>query len=127
MARKQLPTRCVPVENLPDGPVPGLSQSGVCGEQVCEPPHALECKAQRALLDLKNISFDSLQVHRMENGICLTGIVSVKNTRDMPPIERIVRLACGINHVLNHLVVRVEEGAVEVKVEPVAPRILKRK
>jgi len=109
MPRDTFSSSC-PVELLPDGPVPGLAQSGICGGPHGR-PHEVERTVQRALLSAPDIQFGSLQVHRTENGICLTGTMSVAEGDGSQVIERIVQRASGVLTVLNRLVVQQEEIA----------------
>ncbi|HWL07115.1 MAG TPA: BON domain-containing protein [Planctomicrobium sp.] len=114
MPRYQSPSPLLEATDvLPDGPVPGFAQSGICGEESCKKeehdPHSIERNVQRALLTLTEVSFSSLQVHRMKDGICLTGVMKVPCHCAKPPIERIAGRASGVVRVLNHLMVRTEE------------------
>jgi len=88
-----------------DDPVPGECESGIYGG--CEhTPHEMERLVQRALLSMPRVHFSSLQVHRLEDGVCLTGVVKVSDSADRPNFERIAGTAAGVSQVLNRLVVQ---------------------
>jgi len=95
-----------------DDLVPGECESGIYGERVCVEnrmtPHEMERLAQRALLGMPRVQFSSLQVHRLEDGICLTGVVKVSDSTDRPNFERVAGTAAGVTQVLNRLVVQRE-------------------
>lgn len=90
-----------------DDPVPGDSESCLYGSGVFH-PHKIEENVQRALLSLPNLEFSSLQVHRLADGICLTGVVKVPATGRPPQLERLAAKAAGVQKVLNHLVVQMK-------------------
>lgn len=102
------PEEQLPLENLfcaIDDPVPGDCESGIYGD-LPEEPHELERLAQRALLNMPNVQFSSLQVHRLEDGICLMGVVRVPEDAARPHFERVAGTAAGVSQVLNRLVVQ---------------------
>ena len=84
-------------------PVPGASASCLYGGAY-EQPHAMERGVQRALFEVPHVEFSSLQVHRMQDGVCLTGVVTFDGVE--PDLARIAAQAAGVSHVLNHLVVK---------------------
>ncbi|MCA8995359.1 MAG: hypothetical protein KDA80_00165 [Planctomycetaceae bacterium] len=85
-------------------PVPSSCESGVYGGEY-SPAHQLEIDVQRALLDLPDVSFSSLRVHRLADGICLTGMVRCSsNVRDKVP--SLAAQIAGVDRVLNRLVIQ---------------------
>lgn len=88
-----------------DDPVPGDAESCLYGSGVFR-PHLIEEEVQRALLSIPNVEFASLQVHRMADGICLTGIIKVPEGSRPPQLDRLVAKSVGVTRVLNHLVVQ---------------------
>lgn len=95
-----------------DDLVPGHAGSGVCGDGE-HAPHETEYIVQRALLNLPDVHFSSLQVHRMPNGVCLTGVVKVPEEVSRPQFGQVAGAAAGIAQVLDRLVVQRELGAPE--------------
>ncbi|WP_437201670.1 hypothetical protein [Planctomicrobium sp. SH664] len=88
-------------------PVPADAESGWYGSSH-QAAHALEMDIQRALLALPDFQFSSLRVHRLPDGICLTGVVKVP-PGPKPRFDRLVARATGIDRVLNHLVLQPTE------------------
>lgn len=69
-----------------------------------DPAHELELLVQRTLDSQPAVSFSSLEIRRIEGGICLEGILE---TNDQPPdIEHLVRSVADVDRILNRLVVR---------------------
>lgn len=87
-----------------DDPVPGWAESGLYGGRY-ESPHELEMRVQRALLSMAGVEFASLNVNRLADGVCLTGVVRVPEAT-RPQFERVAAMAAGVSTVLNHLVVQ---------------------
>ncbi|MEX0726895.1 MAG: BON domain-containing protein [Planctomycetaceae bacterium] len=79
----------------------------------CAPPapHFLECEVQRRLLSEPNYQFPSLVIRRVNNGICLEGVLITDN--DAPDVTDLLRDICGVNDVVNRLVV-CRTGAAEM-------------
>ncbi|WP_437229588.1 BON domain-containing protein [Planctomicrobium sp. SH661] len=96
---------CASIHCAIDDPVPGDSESGIYGT-LAATPHETECLVQRALLSLPNVQFSSLQVHRLADGICLTGVVKVAASAARPQFERVAGTAAGVAQVLNRLVIQ---------------------
>lgn len=67
-------------------------------------PHRVERLVQQMLLARTDVSFPSLTVRRLPNGLCLQGIMETGD--NVPDILRTVRSIAMVDHVLNHLVVR---------------------
>jgi len=90
-----------------DDLVPGECESGIFGGgSPAGIEHDMECRAQRALLRMPHVRFSSLQVHRCDDGICLTGVVHVAQQDARPHFEQVAGIAAGVDLVLNRLVVR---------------------
>lgn len=68
---------------------------------VLPSPHQIELDVQRALLAHPSLRFASLVVRRIDNGVCLQGVVDV----DSPDVCDIVQRVSGVGQVLNHLLV----------------------
>lgn len=77
------------------------SAEGVNYGGASERPHSLEMDVQRALLNLPGVEFSSLNIHRLSDGVCLTGVVKVA-ARDSEKLERAARVK-GVDRVLNYL------------------------
>lgn len=90
-------------------PVPAVSESGIYGGEY-SPAHQLEIDVQRVLLELAGVSFSSLRVHRLADGICLTGTVRCPREA-IEKVPTIAAQVAGVDRVLNHLVVQVHDGA----------------
>jgi len=88
-----------------DDLVPGKCESGIYGK-IPGMPHEKEYLAQRALLKMPHVHFSSLQVHRLEDGICLTGVVKILDQKEGSQFERVAARAAGVTQVLNRLVIQ---------------------
>lgn len=66
-------------------------------------PHQVELDVQRALLAQPSLHFASLVVRRINNGVCLQGVL--ESDADSPDISSIAQRVSGVRQVLNHLVV----------------------
>lgn len=66
-------------------------------------PHQLELDVRRALLSEDGLDIASLVVRRLNNGVCLEGVIRV-NGDDVDVCKAVRRLA-GVGEVVNHLVV----------------------
>lgn len=67
-------------------------------------PHRLERDLRHRLMSEPSLNFQSLVVHRIENGVCLEGVLEV--TDEQADVEDLIRQAAGVERVLNCLVVR---------------------
>ncbi len=92
-------------------PVPSVAESGIYGGEY-SPAHQLEIDVQRVLLELAGVSFSSLRVHRLADGICLTGTVRCPREA-LSKVPSIAAQVAGVSRVLNHLVVQVDDGTDE--------------
>jgi len=66
-------------------------------------PHQVELDVQRALLSQPSLHFASLVVRRINNGVCLQGVL--ESDADSLDVCSIAQRVSGVREVLNHLVV----------------------
>jgi osmotically-inducible protein OsmY len=66
-------------------------------------PHRVEQEVQRELLAQPTLRFASLVVRRIDNGVCLQGVVEADE--EHPDVCRIAQRIAGVQNVLNRLVV----------------------
>lgn len=66
-------------------------------------PHRVEQDVQRELLADPRLKFSSLVVRRIDNGVCLQGVL--ESDDDSPDVCSIAQRVAGVRHVLNRLVV----------------------
>ena len=59
---------------------------------------------RRELLNRPGLQFASLVVRRVQNGVCLEGVLEANKAND--DVCRLVQSVAGVERVLNHLVVR---------------------
>lgn len=71
-------------------------------------PHQIEQSVRRQLLAHPEFRFSSLVIRRIEDGVCLEGVVETDD--DCADVCRLARSVAGVNSVLNHLVVRCPPG-----------------
>lgn len=79
------------------------TQFAVLERSASPAPHFLERRVQRALLSEPSYQFPSLVIRRMQNGICLEGVLITDD--DAPDVCEVLRETCGLDDVVNHLVV----------------------
>jgi hypothetical protein len=108
MTRERIEQPTLGCPDLPDGPVPGLSESGICGEG-CAPAHEVERAVQRALLQLPGVRFGSLQIHCVDGGVCLTGTATIQCEGPILAINQAAGQVAGVNRVVNRVCVRAGE------------------
>lgn len=70
---------------------------------ISRSPHQVEQDVQRALLSEPSLRFASLVVRRIDNGVCLQGVV--ETNADSPDVCTIAQGIPGVGQVLNRLVV----------------------
>jgi osmotically-inducible protein OsmY len=88
-----------------DDPVPADSAVAVVEPDYCRaPPHQVESEVRRTLLAEPELSFASLVVRRVPDGVCLEGVLETGN--DAPDVCRLARTVLGVERVINHLLVR---------------------
>jgi len=78
------------------------------GSGCHELPHTTELQVRRHLLGQTDLSFSSLVVRRMSNGVCLQGVVESRD--DEPDFNRLVREVAAVDNVISQLVVRPRNG-----------------
>jgi osmotically-inducible protein OsmY len=83
------------------GSSPPRFASEVPGE--FQTPHQVELEVQRELLSQPSLHFASLVVRRINNGVCLQGVLEAD--ADSPDVCRIAQRVSGVRQVLNHLVI----------------------
>jgi osmotically-inducible protein OsmY len=66
-------------------------------------PHQVELDVQRALLAQPRLHFSSLVVRRINDGVCLQGVLEAD--ADSPDVCSIAQRISGVRQVLNHLVI----------------------
>lgn len=63
---------------------------------------------RRELLSCPGLEFSSLVVRRIQNGVCLQGVLEANPSKH--DVSRLARSVAGVECVLNHLVVRQPES-----------------
>lgn len=86
-------------------PVPSTADDSWIFPNEGPPPHLVEREVQKALLNVPDAHFSSLQVRRLPDGICLTGVVRIDEGAD-PGLDELACQVAGVTRVLNHLVVQ---------------------
>jgi len=81
----------------------GSSPPRFASEAQGDSPHQIELDVQRALLAQPALHFASLVVRRINNGVCLQGVL--ESDADSPDVCSIAQRVSGVREVLNHLVV----------------------
>lgn len=84
---------------------PSLAPPRFASEAVTSAPmpHQIEREVQRELLSQPHLRFSSLVVRRMENGVCLQGVL--ETDENAPDVVTIAQRVCGVDQVLNRLLV----------------------
>lgn len=72
--------------------------------EIDHSPHAIERQVCRVLTSQPGLSFSSLVVRRLGDGVCLSGVV--ESTDDPADVCRLARQVSGVNEVVNRLLVR---------------------
>lgn len=78
------------------------------GSGCHEQPHVTELQVRRHLLDQNDLTFSSLIVRRMDNGVCLQGVV--ESCDDEPDFARLVLEVAAVEKVVSQIVVRSRKG-----------------
>lgn len=93
-------------EGLGSNPPRYASEALVPPEPIaerCASPHFVEQEVQRELLAEPSLHFASLVVRRIDDGVCLQGVLEADDkTCD---VSRIAQRVAGVRHVLNRLVI----------------------
>ena len=85
---------------------PVMEETLVCSpdDSVLAHPHRLEQDIRHQLMLESNLNFTSLVVRRINNGVCLEGVLETDD--DSCDVENVVRRVADVQNVLNCLVVR---------------------
>jgi osmotically-inducible protein OsmY len=96
-------TRAKPIETSREGI--GSSPPRFASEALSDSwsPHQVELAVQRELLAQPKLHFASLVVRRINNGVCLQGVL--ESDPDSPDVCSIAQRITGVREVLNHLVI----------------------
>lgn len=78
------------------------------GSGCHEASHLTELHVRRHLMKQSGLSFSSLVVRRMENGLCLQGVV--ESCDDEPDFDHLVREVAAVENVVSQVVVRPRKG-----------------
>ena len=81
----------------------GSSPPRFASEALSDSPHQVELDVQRELLAQPSLHFASLVVRRINNGVCLQGVL--ESDADSPDVSSIAQRVSGVRQVLNHLVI----------------------
>ena len=79
------------------------ASSEATGVAVWDSHHQVEQNVQRELLAHPDLSFSSLVVRRVRNGVCLEGVLEGHDR--LPDVSSLVQSIAGVETVINHLVV----------------------
>lgn len=71
-------------------------------------PHRVEQDVRRELLAQPSLHFASLVVRRIDNGVCLQGVLEADE--ELPDVCHIARRVSGVRDVLNRLVIAPRSG-----------------
>ncbi len=87
-------------------PVDSCSETAILSvdDSVVLHPHRLERDLRHRLMSEPSFNFQSLVVRRIENGVCLEGVLELVD--EQTDVVELVRQAAGVQRVLNCLVVR---------------------
>ncbi|MBI1312187.1 hypothetical protein GC176_12925 [bacterium] len=83
-------------------------EEDAAGSGCHELPHTTELQVHRHLLGQSDLAFSSLIVRRMNNGLCLQGVVETCD--EEPDFARLVRQVAAVENVISQLVVRPRKG-----------------
>ena len=86
--------------------VPDSADKLGCG--CHEASHLTELQVRRHLMSQSQLSFSSLVVRRMNNGVCLQGVVEATGTE--PDLAQLVRQVAAVDRVISQVVVRPRKG-----------------
>jgi len=75
----------------------------------CSRSHDFERDIQRKLLETPGLHFSSLVIRRLENGVCVQGVLESADAH--PDIGRLIREISGVTNVLDQVVVRESPAA----------------
>lgn len=66
-------------------------------------PHRIEQEVQHELLSHPGFHFSSLVIRRLDNGVCLQGVLEIDG--DAPDVCSVAQRVAGVDQVLNRLVI----------------------
>lgn len=109
--RSANPSASIPLAERSDAALPAVTSEGgaatpprFAAEALdYSGPHQVEQEVQRALLSQPSLRFASLVVRRIDNGVCLQGVLEVDE--ELPDVCHIARRVSGVRQVLNRLVI----------------------
>ena len=87
------------------------------GHGMLARPHQIELEIRKLLLSIDGVSFASLQVRHVGDGICISGRIQSETEVDMKLIEEAARLA-GANKIYNRLVTMHSQSIVRTCTDP---------
>lgn len=73
------------------------------GFSLC-PPHLVESEVSQTLRGTPGVHVESLSVHRIDDGVCLHGVIEIDDPST--DVEDVIRRALSIDHVVNRMVVK---------------------
>jgi hypothetical protein len=73
-------------------------------DSACQKSHDYERDIQRKLMDVPGLHFSSLVVRRLDNGVCIQGVL--ESSGPHLDVARLVRDLAGVENVLDQVVVR---------------------
>jgi osmotically-inducible protein OsmY len=82
------------------------AESSIMSDSHFSLAHLIEQDVRRKLLEHENCEFHSLVVHRMQDGICLQGVLECDDQEVIDEIMQIAREVAGVSRVVNQIVVR---------------------
>lgn len=99
------------MSHAPMGGVPEAFETCLIGDShpdkpkfsLC-PPHLVEEEVVRTLRNAPGVYVESLSAHRIDEGVCLHGVVEIDDPSTS--IEAILRRSLSIDHVINRMVVK---------------------
>jgi len=87
-----------------------VSEAGVqsyppryAAEALSASPHRIEQEVQHELLSQPGFRFASLVIRRLDNGVCLQGVLEVDD--NSPDVCSVAQRVAGVGRVLNRLVI----------------------
>lgn len=81
-----------------------LSSPGLDSAEVDFTPHAVERQVSRLLATQPGLNVSGLVVHRLRDGVCLTGVI--ESMGDETNVCDLVRQVEGVDQVINRLLIR---------------------
>lgn len=82
----------------------GMTRNPAAVESCAQEPHQVECEVRRRLLSQSDCEIHSLVVHRIDDGVCIEGVVECETP--LAKITAAVESIAGVGRVMNRLVHR---------------------